>query len=149
MITLLGAIFGFFSSIFPEIMKLLQGRQDNSHELAMYQLQIEALKVQGNQKMEELVAQGDIESIKGSYAPQQIINIKWVDALNGTVKPVITYFFFGIYAYIKIVHLHHVDWSVIIDTPWQVWGNEDSGMLATILGHHFGNRMMLKARASA
>lgn len=130
-------------------MKLLQGKQDNAHEMAMFQLQLEALKIQGNQKMDELVTQGDIEQIKGSYAPQQLTNIRWVDALNGTVKAVITYFFFSVYAYVKIMHLHHVDWQVaVIDTPWTVWGSEDSGMLATILAHWFGGRLMKSARES-
>lgn len=149
MITLLGALLGFVSAIFPEIMQLLKSKQDNAHEIKMYNLQLESIKIQGAQRVDEIIGQADIESIKGSYTPQQITNIKWVDALNGSVKPIITYFFFFLYAYVKIMRLVHMDFAAVIDTPWLYWNEEDYGMLAAILSHWFGNRMMGKTRGAA
>lgn len=146
MLTLIGSLLGFLASGFPEIMKIVQRRMDNSHELKMYQLQIEVAKIQGDQKMGELVAEGDIQSIIGAHQPQQLVGIKWIDGLNATVRPFITYAFFLLYAAIKAVVLYHSS-STLTDTIWIYWSNEDQITFASIISFYFGRRAIDKVRA--
>lgn len=147
MITILGSLIGFLASVFPEIMGLFKGRQDNQQELAMYQLQLQAMQIQGSQKMDELVAQTDMTSIAAAHAPQQMTEIKWIDGLNGTVRPVIAYALFLLYAGIKSYQLYHMG-TAITDTPWLYWTEEDQAIWASIVCFYFGSRQMGKYRAA-
>jgi hypothetical protein len=76
---------------------LLFGLVDNpaykKHELAVMQLQMQ-MQAQGHQEqLEEINAQADISESAALYKTYTT-GISWVDALNGTVRPVIAYAFF-------------------------------------------------------
>lgn len=110
MIELLSLIFGGVFRLLPSVMDWLHKGQDNAHELAMVDKQIELAKVQSAQKINEIQAQGEdtratiaaqadgaveaswsqalIDAIKGQGG---MTGIKWVDALNQSVRPVLTY----------------------------------------------------------
>lgn len=147
MITLLGSLLGFFASAFPELIGFFKARQDNAQELAMYSLQMQAMQIQGSQKMDELVAQGDIASIQAAHTPQQSTGIRWIDGLVGSVRPILTYFFFFLYAGMKAYQIYHTG-ANLIDTPWLFWTEEDESIFASIICFWFGSRMMEKHRAA-
>jgi hypothetical protein len=66
--------------------------------------------------------------------------IHWVDALNGTVRPVIAYAFFVLYAYVKYEQISH--------TPWLMWTEDDQAIFAGIISFYFGQRAWGKLRKS-
>jgi hypothetical protein len=65
--------------------------------------------------------------------------IRWVDALNGTVRPVIAYSFFILYALVKGMQFS-------AGLPWLLWTEEDQAIFAGIISFYFGQRAMSKLR---
>lgn len=147
MITLFASIAGFLSSIFPEIFKFLQDKNDKKQEIALMQLQIEASKIQGNQKLQEVNIKADISEIEALLKTYNT-GVKWVDAFNGTVRPVITYSFFILYATVK-----YMQYTIIpVDAPLfqymdALWNTEDQAIFAGIISFYFGQRAMGKIRS--
>lgn len=146
MITLLGSLLGFISSIFPDIFKAFRDRSDKQHELAIMQLQIQQAQLVHEQKLAEIGAQADIAESQAIYRTYKT-GINWVDALNGTVRPVITYAFFFLYAFVKYGQYlsvgHNAPLGVYLDFMWNA---EDQAIFAGIMSFYFGNRAMSKMR---
>ena len=95
MFTLLGSLLGFAGSIFPEILGLFREGQDNRHELAIMDRQIEMSKQDHIQRLEEIGAQADIAESQALYKhASKTSGVKWVEGLRASVRPVITYAFF-------------------------------------------------------
>lgn len=146
MITLFGALVGFLGSIAPDIMKLFRDHQDRRHEMAILQLQLEQQRQGHTHRLEEINAQADISEAKALYRTWQS-GVKWVDALNGTVRPVLAYAFFLLYGAVKIMQFSMVDLTSPL--PWQLsvlWGPEDQAIFAGIISFYFGQRAMHKVR---
>jgi cellulose synthase/poly-beta-1,6-N-acetylglucosamine synthase-like glycosyltransferase len=72
-----------------------------------------------------------------------------VDALNGTVRPVIAYAFFILYALVKLLsyaavaNSNVVPFVVLHDT---LWTEDDAAIFAGIISFYFGQRAMAKVR---
>lgn len=160
MITLLGALIGFISAIFPDIFKLLKGSQDNKHELAVLALQIEAAKQAGSQRLEEIGIEADVRASEALYKHAAPVGVRWVDALNSSVRPTLTYWFFLCYVTVKVAQfqaLGHIDplpWQSEVKNvqQWfnivlQLWSDEDQALFAAVLSFWFGDRSMTKRRA--
>lgn len=145
MITLLSAALGFFSSAFPDLLKIFTQSQDRKHELTILQMQM-AQQAQGHsERLEEIGAMADIAESKALYKTYNT-GIRWVDALNGTVRPVLAYAFFLLYAAVKAWQF-----SMLPDNPlpWQIeilWTDEDRAIFAGIVAFYFGQRAMGKVR---
>ncbi len=110
MITLLGSLLGFIGAAFPDFLKLFKEKADRKHELAILQLQLEQQKQGHSNRLEEIYVEADIAESKALYKTYNT-GIRWVDALNGTVRPVVAYCFFLLYASVKIMHFS-------ADMPW-------------------------------
>lgn len=146
MITLLGAALGFVSSIFPDILKLYRDGKDRAHELTMLQMQMKQQAQGYSDRLEEIHLQADIAESKALYKTYHT-GIAWVDALNGTVRPVLAYAFFLLYFIIKCMQFALVDMANPL--PWQLqalWGEEDQAIFAGIIAFYFGQRAMSKVR---
>ena len=146
MITLLGSLLGFISSTFPSLVKLWQDASDKKHELAVMQLQMQ-MQAQGHQeRLEEINTNADIAESAAIYKTYTT-GITWVDALNGTVRPIIAYAFFVLYALVKplsytaVVHDVSVPFVVLHDT---LWTEDDGAIFAGIISFYFGQRAMAK-----
>lgn len=147
MITLLGSLIGFLGAAFPDFLKLFRDHQDRKHELTILQMQLEQ-KAQGHaQRLEEIHTQADIAESKALYKTFYS-GIKWVDALNGTVRPVLAYAFFLLYFTVKCMQFAMVDISDPL--PWHMsvlWSVEDQAIFAGIISFYFGQRAMSKVRS--
>lgn len=138
MVTLLGALFGFLGALVPEFMKLWRDHADKKHELAIMDRQMELQKSGHGQRMEAIGAWADVAEMENVYSTYTT-HIPWVDALNGTVRPVLAYAFFLLYAYVKFVQFTH--------TPWQIWEEDDRAIFAGIISFYFGHRAMQRYKA--
>jgi len=130
MIALLSALGGLLGSLLPSVVQYFKAKQDNAHELAILNLQIERDKMGHAQRIEEINVQADV---KESEAVYQFADKDdgWIGALNASVRPIITYGFVGVWAY----------------TRWAsgfVWTETDTSMLFAILGFWFGSRSLQK-----
>lgn len=146
MITLLGSLVGFIGAAFPDILRHFRERDDRKHELMVLQMQLTQQAKGHTQRLEEIHVQADIAETRALYKTYHS-GIGWVDALNGTVRPVLAYAFFALYAAIKAMQFVMVDFSTPL--PWQLtslWSAEDQAIFAGIISFYFGQRAMGKLR---
>ena len=138
MITLLGSLLGFFGAAFPDFLKFWKDVSDKKHEIILLKMQME-FQAQGHQqRLEEINVNADIAESQALYRTYST-GIRWVDALNGTVRPVIAYSFFILYAVVKGMQFS-------ADLPWLLWTEEDQAIFAGIISFYFGQRAMSKLR---
>ena len=146
MITLLGSLLGFITSTFPSLVKMWQDASDKKHELDVMQLQMQMQAQGAQQQLQEINAQADIAESAAIYKTYTT-GITWVDALNGTVRPVIAYAFFLLYAIVKLLSYMAIATSpavpfvVVHDT---LWSENDAAIFAGIISVYFGARAMQK-----
>lgn len=138
MITLLGSLLGFVSAALPDLLKLWRDSADRKHELTILEMQMEQQRQGHVNRLEEINTQADISETRALYKTYNT-GVRWVDALNGTVRPVIAYSFFILYASVKIMHFY-------ADLPWLLWTEEDQAIFAGIISFYFGQRAMSKLR---
>ena len=142
MLALLGSLAGFFSSFIPEVFHFLKDKKDKEHELKLINLQIEVLKTGHNSRLEEIQIQADVQDSKYlyQYAAHQTSKVKWIDGLSASVRPMITYIFFLLYVYLKIISFLHTGQMALI------WTDEDQGIFCAVIGFWFGHRAFGKHR---
>ena len=107
--SILGGITGGVFRLVPEFIKFFDAKNERSHELAMQDKQLEFVKLQGNQKIEEYHAQQDIvdvQTLKDVLVAQaQPTGNVFIDFLNTSVRPVSTYVLLCLYVFVKYATL--------------------------------------------
>ena len=167
MVALISALLGFVSSAVPDVLKLFRDSQDRAHELEVLKLQMdfdrEKLSVGTADNAVARADQLKAIGIQADTAEQAALNtrvkdsltgIAWVDALSGSVRPIITYAFFVLYVIIKCAQF-----SILLSPslPWQnnlsvsqalvsLWTEEDIAIFSAIMAFWFGQRALMKAR---
>jgi hypothetical protein len=145
MITILSALTGFISATFPDLLKLYRDHQDRQHELAILELQLQQQAQGHQQRLQEIHVNADVAEASVIYQTYQT-QIPWVDALNGTVRPVLAYAFFLLYASVKSLQFSLLPEAPL---PWQIehlWSLEDQAIFAGIISFYYGQRAMSKFR---
>lgn len=151
MISLLGTLLGFGTSIVPEILGYFKQQQANKQELAMLEAKAKYASQLSELKVKELDAQAEIEETKGLYAHDRSIDAGgFVNALRGSVRPILTYLFFLAFASVKGVMIYamienqNIDWVSAVEAAWD---DETQAIFSAIIAFWFGNRAMSKAHA--
>lgn len=167
MIAFFSAMLGFIGSAFPDFLNLFREGKDRAHELAVLQLQLQydrekladALKanvaVQASQLQAIELQTAQTEQLAlNARVKESLTGIRWVDALAGSVRPVITYAFFAMYALVKLAQFHLLLNPAM---PWQasltlsqallsLWTEEDVAIFSAIIAFWFGQRALMKGR---
>lgn len=140
MITLFASIAGFISSIIPEIIKYFKDINDKKHELDILQKQIEYNQYTKAQNLEEIHISKDILEHASLYSTYTT-NINWVDALNGSVRPVLAYSFFLMYIGVKYIQYQAISAAApIIEYIDIIWNIDDQAIFAGIISFYYGQR---------
>lgn len=144
MITLFASLVGFIGSIVPEIIKLFKDHKNKKHELEIIDRQIEHKKYVKPEILNEIQISRQLIEQASLYSTYKS-GVTWVDALNGTVRPVLAYFFFIIYAIIKFVQYRvmSLSGSIMLNID-AIWSNEDQAIFAGIISFYFGQRTFSK-----
>ena len=152
MITLLGSLLGFGTSIIPEILGFFKQGQANKQELAMLEAKAKYAQALSSMKLEELDAKADIVETEKLYEHDTALAARggWVVSLQASVRPVITYLFmFTILAVeagiiYSLMTTQGADWVTALQAAW----TEDvMAIFSAILSFWFGHRAMSKAKA--
>ena len=151
MISLLGTLMGFGTSIIPEILGFFKQKQADKHELSMLEAKAKFADQMSKLKIQELDAEAEIAETKGLYEHDRSIDAGgFINGLRGSVRPIITYLFFLMFASVKGTMIYamivnqNLDWTLAIETAWD---NETAAIFSAIIAFWFGNRAMSKARA--
>lgn len=154
--TLLGGAIGGVLRIAPEVLKWLDRRGDRAHELALFDRQIESDRNKQSGQTAAIEAQSAlvldaggmsalVESIRGQSTRT---GIRWVDALNTSVRPVVTYWLLLLYAAAKTVAV----WMLVqsgasnFSVLEAVYTPDDQAMLSGILSFWFVGRVWDKKK---
>ncbi len=144
MITLLASIAGFISSVLPEIVKYFKDINDKKHELSIFDKQIEYNKYSNLKNLEEIHVSRDISEQASLYSTYKT-DISWVDALNGTVRPVLAYSFFLMYVGVKYVQYKAISANYhLIEYIEIIWSIDDQAIFAGIISFYYGQRTFKK-----
>jgi len=149
MLTLIGSLLGFVSSAFPDLLGLFRDWQDRKHELAILDRQMEQMKLGHTQRLEEIEIQADIAESKALYRHDKPVGVAWVDALRASVRPVITYAFFLLFASVKgsaLYVLIVVEGLLIAEALPRIWDPETQALFAAVMSFWFGGRALQKMR---
>lgn len=95
--TLIGTLFGGLFRMAPEVLKWLDRKDERGHELAMFDKQLEADRLKGDQQLAQINAQADASIgaaeiqaiIEATKAQGAQTGIKWVDAFNAVIRPLL------------------------------------------------------------
>jgi len=108
MLTAISGIFGGLLRIVPEILNYFKVKQEMKHELDMQEKAYQFQVLKGDQKIDEIGKQGEVdwdkgglealrEAIKGQDTPLPMTGFKWVDILTAIanvisklIRPMIT-----------------------------------------------------------
>jgi hypothetical protein len=144
MVTLLASIAGFITSIIPEIIRLKKVQQDKDHELKVIEKQIEYSKISQHHNLSELGIKRDSSEFAALYSTYNT-GIPWIDTINGAVRPILTYCFFGLYVYTKTVQYKCLSYTNKIGEYLDLlWSTDDQTIFAGIIGFYFGQRTFSK-----
>ena len=154
--TLLGGALGGLFRLAPEVLKWVDRKNERAHELSMQDKQLEFQKLTGQQRMEEIHAQEDsawasgaLDALKaGIEAQGKPSGVKWVDALNSLIRPVIA-LQWVILLYPSVLIASFV-LSVMAGVPAlvalvKVFGPDEKAICASILNFFFVGRVFDRA----
>ena len=147
MMSLLGSLLGFGTSFLPEVLNFFKAGQEHKQKLETMKMEAELMEKRSALKLQELDKQADIAETKGIYEHDRSIDAGgFVNALRGSVRPVITYAFFLMFAATEVVIIVKVlepggDWK---DAVTLMWTPETQGLFAAIMSFWFGNRAVSK-----
>ena len=167
MIALFSALLGFVSSAVPDFIRLFRDSKDRAHEITLLKLQMEyereKLAAAQQANMAAHASQLQAIELQAGISEQQALNarvsesltgIHWVDALSGSVRPMVTYAFFALYFLVKCAQFHLLMHPML---PWQstmtlsqalvsLWTEEDIAIFSAIMAFWFGSRALGKAK---
>ena len=142
MFALLGSLVGFLSSLAPDIFSMLKDRKDKAHELAILNKQMEFMEKGHHNRIAEINAMADANDSQYIYQFAAKSGNSAIDALTSSVRPILSYAFFSLYAWIKICtffllyrYNNDVATSVV-----QIWTEPDHTIFCAIISFWFGHR---------
>jgi len=167
MLTLLSTLISFLMGGLPKILDFLQDRQDKKHELELAQMQIQRelemrklgfeaqervehihtqqLEIETKSAEKQSLVQAQQAEMQAIYAHDMSLNegtSTWMKDLRASVRPVITYGFFGLLVFID-VGLFAYGWSrgvPFTELAEMLWDPETQALFASIIAFHFGGR---------
>ena len=128
--SIIAAGLGILGAALPKVFEVFQDGKDKKHELELIRLQIERDKELGTQNAHALETQGDAQILVKALDTLKT-GIRWVDALSGTVRPVVTYLLVITYIFNKFYYNY-------------AWTDFDSDLLSVVLGFWFASRVLQK-----
>jgi hypothetical protein len=148
MITLLGSLLGFFGAAVPQIFEFFQKKEKNKLDLELMQMQAELLKQSADIDLMKFKTRA-LDDEHARLIEHDIAMQKDTGAFAGlrkSVRPVITYLFFMLFALVKVSTLWvawHTDAS-FHQAVLVVWDSETQGIFAAIISFWFGSRALDK-----
>ena len=143
MFTLIGAVIGLLGSALPDITAIIKQRSQQAHDRAMTALKIKA-QLDGIQIQAEAT---EIVAVHEEFAKRRE-SYRWIEGLISSVRPLLTYSFFALYAGVKVSQMMlalSATGSVVIALP-AVWHDSDAALWATIIAFWFGSRAFQRFR---
>lgn len=156
--TLVGTLFGGLFRMAPEILKWMDRKDERKHELSMFDKQLEADRLKGNQALEQLNAQAaatigaaEIQAIiEATKAQATMTGIKLVDGINSLMRPLITFWWVVVMYSVALVAQYLVLVNAggdSLQAILKLWGPDEKAIVASIISFWFVDRSLRKSFA--
>ena len=148
MLSLLGSVLGFGTSFLPKVMDFFQDKSDKKHELAVMEVQIRQQKELADQKLEAINVDADIREIESLHKSMQPTGVKFIDGLRGSVRPVITYAFFGLFVFVEVSAYIGLTAQGVsaLDAADATFDQDTRALFAAVISFWFGGRAINRMR---
>ena len=148
MLSLLGSVLGFGTSFLPKAMDFFQDKSDKKHELAVMEVQIRQQKELADQKLEAINVNADIREIESLHKSMQPTGVKFIDGLRGSVRPVITYAFFGLFVFVEVSAYIGLTAQGVsaLDAANATFDEDIKALFAAVLSFWFGGRAIQRMK---
>tara|TARA_B100000073_G_scaffold148061_1_gene121864 strand:- start:791 stop:1270 length:480 start_codon:yes stop_codon:yes gene_type:complete len=152
MLSLFGSLLGFGTSFLPTLLGFFEQGQKNRHQLKLLEAQAKHAEVLSQLKLQELDAAADVEESRSIYEHAAELarsnKSSFISALQASVRPVVTYFFFILFATIKglAVYVAVQEGDDVTQAILNSWDEETKILFSTVISFWFGQRGMRKIR---
>lgn len=148
MLSLVGSLLGFGTSFLPKVMDYFQDRSDKKHELQVMEVQIRQQKELAVQKLEAVNVEADIREIESLHKSMQPTGVRWIDGLRGSVRPIITYCFFGLFVFVEVAAYLSLTAAGVsgLDAVNAVWDEDTKALFAAVISFWFGGRAIARGK---
>jgi hypothetical protein len=154
MLSLLGTLLGFGTSVIPSIIDVFKEKSKRAADLEELKLRAE-LQARGiDLNIKQIQAQVEVENAKtnaeeakGLYAHDASLKGgAFIDGMRSSVRPVVTYIFFILFVTIKISALivYMRSGANFVDSIPKLWDEETAGLFSAVVAFWFGNRAFSK-----
>lgn len=158
--TILSGIFGGVLRLAPELFKFLDAKNDRKHELDMQDKALEFQKLKGDQRLDEIGAQGAADWNKGAVdalktaieGQDRPSGIRWIDGFSKLMRPLIT-FQWVVLLYPGVIVatfvLLIINGVPVVDALNKVFGPEEKALVSFIVDFWFVGRVLEGGRRLA
>lgn len=147
---LLGSLLGFAGSVVPAVTDHFESKRNNEFELKKMEkmAELRAAGFDHDMKMFETKAADDEHARLIAHDISINKGTGFIAGLQKSVRPVITYCFFGLFAVIEINLLYQALASDVplTDALETLWDEDTKAIFAAIISFWFGSRAVDKAR---
>lgn len=150
LLSLLSPLVGIIGSLLPSVVRIFERKQELQHE-------IELEKIKATNAKQQSDANITLENIKADTAEGESLRDhdksldggKFINALRASIRPVITYIFFGLFVAVKVAAAYvMIQKGYDIPTMLKsVWDTEAMALFSTIMAFWFGSRTIEKMDA--
>lgn len=153
--SLAGGIVGGLMRLAPEVLKVLDRKNERKHETEMTKLSIEQIKVQGSIRMDEKAADVTLaqigtmtEALRGQ-AQMAVAGGKVSSFISSLVRPLVTYWLLGLYSFAKVAQIRaaHAVSGDVFTAVQSAYSVDDMALFSGILTFWFVNRIYTPVRS--
>ncbi len=149
---LVAAFFGFVAAQFPEFVEMLKDRFSHQRGMESKQQELDAIaagyQTTIHEQGESLQAQAaEIDTLRkqaqDSDSDNDLKGHTTLLFIRSSVRPVVTYGFFALFAIITLYSLHHglaVDHTPVKDIFPVIWDDDTEDLFAAVIAFWFGSR---------
>ena len=146
MIGIVSAVVGLLTSAIPSLVKILEKRQESSHEIKLMEMRIEAASkgIDLQRYIED--SKADIEEGKSVRQHDALVaGDGWIFTLRTAVRPVLTFLFFFLFLIIKLVAVFAMlqQGAPVVEILNAGWDEYTVAIFGSIIGFWFGHRAFL------
>lgn len=153
--SLIGSLLGGAFRLAPEVLKWMDRKDERKHELSMFDKQLEADRLKGDQALAQINAQADASMgvaeiqaiIEATKAQSMQTGIRGVDAINSLMRPLITFWWVIVLYTAALVaqYLFLVDTGAsVTQAVLSLWGVEEKALASSIVSFWFVDRSLRK-----
>ena len=147
LLSLLSPLIGILGSLLPSVVRIFERKQEIQYELELAKLKMDAATIAAQVTFDtEAVKAAAVEGQSLRDHDSKLDGGPFLNALRASIRPVITYIFFGFFIIVKVAAAYTMLKSGMspADMLKAVWDSETMALFSTILAFWFGSRIIEK-----